>query len=328
MSDYDLIIIGGGLAGLAAAIAAREEGINNILVLEREEQLGGSLNQFIDVVYNDYNEEDALTGPEFAQRYVDRMKELNIAFKLNALVIGLTEDRLVTVVTEAGIIEFRAKAVILAMGSREKPRGAINVPGSKSAGIFTAGAAQRFVNLEGYMPGKQVLIIGSGDMGLIMARRMTLEGASVKAVVELMPHPVGTKENVKQCLEDFNICLKLGYTVVDIKGKDRVQGAVIAKVDEKNIPIMSTEEYIACDTILLSANFLPENELSAKAGVELSSITGGAIVDERMCTSIKGIFACGDVIYIHNYKASVADESCKAGRSAAKYIKKEKAEQQ
>jgi thioredoxin reductase len=328
MSDYDLIIIGGGLAGLAAAIAAREEGINNILVLEREEQLGGSLNQFIDVVYNDYNEKDALTGPEFAQRYVDRIKELNIAFKLNALVIGLTEDRLVTVVTEAGIIEFRAKAVILAMGSREKPRGAINVPGSKSAGIFTAGAAQRFVNLEGYMPGKQVLIIGSGDMGLIMARRMTLEGASVKAVVELMPHPVGTIENVKQCLEDFNICLKLGYTVVDIKGKDRVEGAVIAKVDEKNIPIMSTEEYIACDTILLSANFLPENELSAKAGVELSSITGGAIVDERMCTSIKGIFACGDVIYIHNYKASVADESCKAGRSAAKYIKKEKAEQQ
>jgi sarcosine oxidase subunit alpha len=328
MSDFDLIIIGGGLAGLAAAIAAREEGINNILILEREEQLGGSLNQFIDIVYNDCNEKEALTGPELAQIYVDRIKEFNIVFKLNALAIELTEGRLVTAVTEAGVMEFRAKAVILAMGSREKPRGAINVPGNKSAGIFTAGAAQRFVNLEGYMPGKQVLIIGSGDMGLIMARRMTLEGASVKAVVELMLHPAGTKENVKQCLEDFNISLKLGYTVVEIKGKDRVEGAVIAKVDEKNIPIMSTEEYIVCDTILLSANFLPENELSAKAGVALSSITSGAIVDESMCTSIKGIFACGDVIYIHNYKASVVDESCKAGRSAAKYIKKEKAEQQ
>jgi thioredoxin reductase len=202
------------------------------------------------------------------------------------------------------------------------------VPGSKSAGIFTAGAAQRFVNLEGYMPGKQVVIIGSGDIGLIMARRMTLEGASVKAVVELMPYPAGSKENVKQCLEDFNICLKLGYTVIDIKGKDRVEGAVIVKVDEKNTPITGTEEYITCDTVLVSANLLPENELSAKAGVLLSSITDGAIVDDDMHTNIEGIFACGDAVYIHNYRENIAGEGCRAGKSCADYIKKEKAEKQ
>jgi thioredoxin reductase len=328
MIDYDLIIIGGGLAGLAAAIAAKEADINNILVLEREEQLGGSLNQYIDIVFSEHNGEEGLSGPEFAQCYVDRINELNIAFKLNTLAIELTKDRIVTAVGEEGMMELRAKAVILAMGSREKPRGAINVPGSKSAGIFTAGAAQRFVNLEGYMPGKQVLIIGSGDIGLLMARRMTLEGASVKAVVELTPYVTGTKENVKHCLEDFNINLKLGYTVVDIKGKDRVEGAVIVKVDEKNIPITGTEEYIACDTILVSANLLPENELSAKAGVALSSITGGAIIDEDMSTNIKGVFACGDAAYIHHYKADIASESCRAGKSCAEYIKKEKAEKQ
>jgi thioredoxin reductase len=320
MIDYDLIIIGGGLAGLTAAIAAKEADVNNILVLEREEQLGGSLNQYIDIVFSERDEEKGLSGPEFAQRYVDRINELNIAFKLNTLAIELTKDRIVTAVGEEGMMEFRAKAVILAMGSREKPRGAINVPGSKSAGIFTAGTAQRFVNLEGYMPGKQVLIIGSGDMGLLMARRMTLEGASVKAVVELMPYVAGTKENVKHCLEDFNIPLKLGYTVVDIKGKDRVEGAVIVKVDEKNIPVIGTEEYIACDTILVSANLLPENELSAKAGVALSSITGGAIIDEDMNTNIKGIFACGDVVYVHHYREHVAEEGDRAGRSAVKYI--------
>ena len=327
MGEYDLIIIGGGPAGLAAAIAAKEEGISNILVLEREEQLGGSLNQFIDIVFNEYYEKEALTGPEFAQRYVDRIKQLNIAFKLNTLVIELTEGKHVTVVGEEGIMEFKAKSVILAMGSRESPKGAINVPGSKSAGIFTVGAAEKFVNLEGYMPGKQVLIIGSGDRGLIMARRMTLEGASVKAVVELMPYAAGTKENVKQCLEDFNICLKVGYTIVDIKGKDRVEGAVIAKIDERNIPVMGTEEYVICDTILVSANLLPENELSAKSGVALSNLTSGAIVDESMETNIKGIFACGDVVYIHEYRADVTDESIKAGRNAAEYINKEKAEQ-
>jgi thioredoxin reductase len=322
MNEYDLIIIGGGPGGLAAAVAAKKAGISSILVLEREEQLGGSLNYCIETGLGSQTYGEVLTGPEYAQIYINKIKTFNIHFKLNTLAIRLTKEKIIITVGEDGVKEFKAKAVILAMGSRERPRGAINVPGSKSAGIFTAGAAQKFVNMEGYMPGKTVIIVGSEDRGLIMARRMTLEGAYIKAVVELLPHVAGTRENVIQCLEDFNIPLKLGYTVIDVKGKERVEGVVIAKVDENHLPVSDTEEYIACDTVLMSVNLIPENDLLLKAGIRVSSTTGGANVDENMQTSIEGIFCCGDAVYVHEYMQDVSGESQRAAESAADYIKK------
>ena len=322
MNAYDLVIVGGGPAGLAAAVAARDNGIESILIIERDRELGGILNQCIHNGFGLHTFTAELTGPEYAARFAAQVLERGIEYKLNTMVMDITADKKVTAMNrEDGLFEIQAKAVILAMGCRERSRGALNIPGYRPAGIYSAGTAQRLVNMEGFMPGKKVVILGSGDIGLIMARRMTLEGAKVEVVAELMPYSGGLKRNIVQCLDDFGIPLKLSHTVVDIEGKERVEAVTIAEVGPDRKPIPGTEIRYECDTLLLSCGLLPENELSRSAGVELSPITSGPSVKDSLETSIDGVFACGNVLHVHDLVDYVSQEATNAGKNAANYIK-------
>lgn len=316
----DVLIIGAGPAGLAAAIAAKKAGVENLVVLEREEAAGGILRQCIHNGFGLHRFSEELTGPEYAQRDIDTAVEMGIDVRTGTTVLSLDADKRVTAVSKArGFEVYRCKAVVLAMGCRERPRGALATPGTRCAGIYSAGTAQKYVNLMGYMPGREVVILGSGDIGLIMARRMTLQGAKVKACVELMPYSSGLNRNIVQCLDDYGIPLYLSHTVVDIQGKDRLTGVTVAKVDENRMPIPGSEIHFDCDTLLLSVGLIPENELSRQCGVELSSVTSGAVVDDQLQTSIPGVFACGNVLHVHDLVDYVSEESFKAGAAAAEY---------
>lgn len=317
----DVLVIGSGPAGMAAAIAAREAGVQNLLVLERENSMGGILRQCIHNGFGLHRFKEELTGPEYAQRDIDRVKELGIEVRLGATVLSIDGERFVTAISkEHGLQLFEAGAIILAMGCRERPRGALATPGTRCAGVFSAGTAQKFVNLEGYMPGKRVVILGSGDIGLIMARRMTLQGAKVLACVELMPYSSGLNRNIVQCLHDYDIPLYLSHTVIDIEGRERLSAVTVAQVDDKREPIPGTEKRFECDTLLLSVGLIPENELTAQADVEMSALTQGAVVDDSLQTSREGIFACGNVLHVHDLVDFVSAESLKAGKAAAEYV--------
>ena len=318
----DIVIVGGGPAGLAAAIsAAKEDKSLDILILERDNELGGILNQCIHNGFGLHTFNEELTGPEYAARFEEQLDGLGIRYMLGTMVLDVSSGSVTAINSEEGVFTVDCGAVVLCMGCRERPRGALNIPGLRPAGVFTAGTAQRLVNIEGYMPGREVVILGSGDIGLIMARRMTLEGAKVKCVCELMPYSGGLKRNIVQCLDDFNIPLLLSHTVIDIKGKERVTSVVIAEVDERSKPIPGTEQEIACDTLLLSCGLIPENELSRSAGVEINPSTNGPIVNESFETSIPGVFACGNVLHVHDLVDYVSEESGRAGRSAARFVK-------
>lgn len=317
---YDVIVVGGGPAGLAAALKAREEGAQRVLILERDKELGGILNQCIHNGFGLHYFKEELTGPEYAGRFIEQLAGSGIEVSADTMVLEITQGRQVHAVSKAGGYRvYEAGAIVLAMGCRERTRGAIGIPGTRPAGVFTAGTAQRYVNMEGYMVGRRVLILGSGDIGLIMARRMTLEGAKVLACVEVMPYSGGLNRNIVQCLHDYDIPLYLSHTIVDIQGKDRVEKAVVAQVDENRRPIPGTEMEFECDTILLSVGLIPENELTRTAGIQMDGRTSGAVVYENMETSAPGIFACGNVVHVHDLVDYVTAESQRAGAAAARF---------
>ena len=325
MKSYDIVIIGGGPAGLAAAVSAKKNGIDSILILERDRELGGILNQCIHNGFGLHTFKEELTGPEYAGRFIKQAEELNIEYKLNTMVMDISEQKIVTAMNrEEGLFEIRAKAVILAMGCRERSRGALNIPGYRPAGIFSAGTAQRLVNIEGYMPGREVVILGSGDIGLIMARRMVLEGAKVQCVAELRPQSGGLKRNIVQCLDDFNIPLYLNTTVAQIHGRDRVEGVTLTKVDDNGKPIPGSEWEVPCDTLLLSCGLIPENELTRGLGADMDGKTGGPVVGENLECSIPGVFACGNVLHVHELVDHVSTEAEKAGNYAVEYIRQKR----
>ena len=324
MKSYEIVIIGGGPAGLAAAISAKRAGVNDILIVERDRRLGGILNQCIHNGFGLHTFKEELTGPEYAQRFIDEVVDLGIEYKLNTMVVDIEGDKVLTIMNSTdGLVRLKAKAIVLAMGCRERPRGALNIPGCRPAGIYSAGTAQRFVNIEGFMPGREIVILGSGDIGLIMARRLTLEGAKVKVVAEIMPYSGGLKRNIVQCLDDYGIPLKLSHTVVNIKGQERVEGVTIAQVDENMKPVPGTEEEYICDTLLLSVGLIPENELSSKMDVGLDRKTNGPIVGESFETNVEGVFACGNVLHVHDLVDYVSEEAACAGKCAAEYVLKQ-----
>jgi len=327
--EADVTVIGSGPAGLVAALHADKSGAKKVLLLEREEELGGILKQCIHNGFGLEQFKQDYTGPEYAERLIEEIEKTNVRYFLNTMVTGLSPDRTITAVNpEKGVFQIKSKSVVLAMGCRERARGSINIPGTRPAGVYTAGVAQRFVNIDGYLPGKEIVILGSGDIGLIMARRLTLEGAQVKGVYEIMNYPGGLKRNIVQCLNDFNIPLYLSHTVTEIRGKERVEGVVASRVDEKMQPIGGSEQFIACDTLLLSVGLIPENELSKEAGIELSPITKGPIITEAMETAVPGIFSCGNVSTVFDLVDYVAETGMTAGRNAARFAtgawKKEK----
>lgn len=320
MEQKDVVIIGGGPAGLAAAVELHKQGIRNMIILEREAMLGGILRQCIHDGFGLGRFGESLSGPEYAQAFIDEVNKREIPYETSATVLSLTEDRVVTASTRSGLRQYQAKAVVLAMGCKERSRGALGIPGERPAGVFTAGTAQAYMNLYNRMPGKEVVILGSGDIGMIMARRMTLEGAKVKVVAELMPYSGGLKRNIVQCLDDFGIPLKLSHTVIDIEGKNRVEAVTIAEIGPDRKPIPGTEEHYTCDTLLLSCGLIPENELSRSAGVAINPVTSGPIVNDSLETSIDGVFACGNVLHVHDLVDYVSQEATAAGKNAAAYI--------